>query len=52
MVRWMCGITLKDRKSSKELSSRLRVKEIVDVTTRGRLLCGLLTLNASHWKIW
>jgi len=35
MVRWMCGVTLKDRKSSDELLGRLGVE---DVVRRGRLL--------------
>jgi hypothetical protein len=38
MVRWMCGVTLKDSKSSQVLLDRLGVEDIVDVVKRGRLL--------------
>jgi hypothetical protein len=37
-VRWMCGVTLKDKKSSQELLGRLGVEDVVDVMKRGRLL--------------
>jgi hypothetical protein len=37
MVTWMCGVTLKDRKSSDELLGRLGVED-VEVVRRGRLL--------------
>ena len=39
MVRWMCGIMLKDRVSNKELRERL---EIVDITS-------LLQQNRLQW---
>src|SRR4029077_15082072 len=35
MARWMCGVTLKDRKSSRDLLDRLGVE---DVVRRGRVL--------------
>jgi len=35
VVRWMCGVTLKDRKSSQELLGRLGVENVMK---RGRLL--------------
>jgi hypothetical protein len=38
MVRWMCGVTLKDRKSSQELLGRLAVEDTIDVMKLGRLL--------------
>ena len=37
MVRWMCGVTLKDRKNTEELQSRLGVEGIAVVIRRGRL---------------
>ena len=37
MVRWMCGVTLKNRISSAELYSRLDVEAVSDVVRRGRL---------------
>ena len=37
MVRWMCGVTLKNRISSVELYSRLDVEAVSDVVRRGRL---------------
>jgi hypothetical protein len=38
MVRWMCGVTLKDRQSSRDLLDRLGVEDVGDVVRRGRLL--------------
>src|SRR5580698_8112146 len=37
MVRWMCGVKLKDRRSNRELLDRLHVVEIGTVVSRGRL---------------
>ena len=37
MIRRMCGVTLKDRKSCEELRTRLGVESISDVVRRGRL---------------
>ena len=37
MVLWMCGVTLKNRISSKEVYSCLNVEEVSDVVRRGRL---------------
>jgi len=37
MVRWMCGVSLKDRISSEELNGRLGVEGVADVVRRGRL---------------
>ena len=37
MVRWMCGVSLKNRISSAELNSRLGVEAVVDIVRRGRL---------------
>jgi len=37
MVRWMCGVTLKNRVSSVGLYSRLNVDTVSDVVRRGRL---------------
>jgi hypothetical protein len=36
-VRWMCGVTLKDRKSNLELLQRLGIEGVGDVVRRGRL---------------
>jgi hypothetical protein len=38
MVRWMCGVTLNDRKSSRDFLDRLGVEDAVDFVRRGRLL--------------
>jgi hypothetical protein len=38
MVRWIPGVTLKDRKSSDELLGRLGIEDVVEVVRRGRLL--------------
>jgi len=41
MVRWMCGIKLKDRFPSKELRERLGIDDIVLVLQQNRLRwCG------------
>ena len=37
MVRWMCGVKLKDRRSNMELLDRLHVVEIGTVVSRGRI---------------
>jgi len=37
MVRWMCGVTLKNRVASVDLYRRLGVEEVDDVVRRGRL---------------
>jgi hypothetical protein len=37
MVRWMCGVSLKDRCKSDELRNRLGIEDIVDVVRKSRL---------------
>ena len=37
MVRWMNGVSLKDRKSSKELRDNLQIENITEVVRRARL---------------
>ena len=37
MVRWMCGVSLKNRVASEELNRRLDVEGVADVVRRGRL---------------
>ena len=37
MVRWMCGVSLKDRKRSVDLYSLLVVQSVDEVVRRGRL---------------
>ena len=37
MVRWMCGVTLRDRIASVELIARLGIECVTDVLRRGRL---------------
>src|SRR5271163_4442190 len=37
MVRWMCGVTLKDRCRSEELRGRLGTETVTDVVRKGRL---------------
>ena len=37
MVRWMCGVSLKDRKRSEDLYSLLGVQSMAKVVRRGRL---------------
>jgi hypothetical protein len=37
MVRWMCGVSLKNRVSNEELNRRLAVEQVADVVRQGRL---------------
>ena len=37
MVRWMCGVSLRDRKRSVDLYGLLGVQSVVEVVRRGRL---------------
>ena len=37
MVRWMCGVSLKDRKHSEDLYNLLGINCVADVVRRGRL---------------
>src|SRR5664279_2814161 len=37
MIRWMCGVTLKDRNSSEELRERLGIVSVSDKVRQGRL---------------
>ena len=39
MIRWMCGIKLKDRFPSKELRERLGLGDIILVLQQNRLRC-------------
>ena len=38
MVRWMCGVSLKDRRHSEDLCN-LGINGVADVVRRGRLRC-------------
>ena len=37
MVRWMCGVTLKNRITSEELRNRLSIGSVTEIISRGRL---------------
>ena len=37
MIRWMCGVTLKDRCKSDELKKRLDIEDVADVVRKSRL---------------
>ena len=37
MIRWICVVSLKDRKTSKELRGRLGLGNIRDISCRNRL---------------
>ena len=37
MIRWMCGVSLRERKTSAELRKSMGVEAIVDVVRRSRL---------------
>ena len=34
MIRWMCGVTLKDRCKSEELRKRLEIEDVADVVSK------------------
>ena len=40
MIRWMCGVTLKDRCKSEELRKFLKIDDVADVVRKSRLGCG------------
>ena len=48
MVRWMCGVSLKDRKRSEDLCNLLGINCIADVVRRGRLRC----LDIWSVRVW
>ena len=57
MVRWMCGVSLKDRKHSVDLSMLLGVQSVVDVLRHGRLIIIIIIiiykfLSANGLGIW
>ena len=37
MIRWMCGVTLRNRKSSEEIRNRLGIVSVSDLVRQGRL---------------
>ena len=37
MIRWMCGVTLKDRCKSEDLRERLNIEDVADVVRKSRL---------------
>ena len=39
MLRWMCGISMKDRMTSEELRRLVVVEPITTVIRSGRLIC-------------
>ena len=51
MVRWMCGVSLRERKTSAELRRRLGIVAIGDMMRRSRLrwLGHVLRKDASDW---
>ena len=51
MVRWMCGVSLKDRKRSEDLCNLLGINCVADVVRRGRLrwFGHLERKSVDHW---
>ena len=39
MIRWICDVSMKDRKTSEELRKMVRVEPITTVIRSGRLRC-------------
>ena len=37
MIRWMCGVTLKDRCKSEKLWKRLDIEDVADVVKKSKL---------------
>jgi hypothetical protein len=50
-VRWMCGVTLKDRNSSRDLLHRLGVEDVVDIVRRSRMrwFCHVERQSRDDW---
>src|SRR3989442_2861443 len=51
MVRWMSGVTLKDRRRTKDLRKGLGIESVDRVVSRGRLDRKSTRLNSSHVRI-
>jgi len=49
MVRWMCGVKLKDRLPSKELRERLGVDDIALILQQNRLHWYVLRKDDDDW---
>ena len=49
MLRWMCGVTLRNKVPTVELRRRLRIEGVVEVTRRGRL--GGLGMSSERRKM-
>src|SRR2546425_301536 len=61
MVRWMSGVTLKDRRMSEELKQGLGIESLYRVVSHGRLrwyghvkrkMLTIGSLNAEIWRWW
>ena len=49
MIRWMCGVSMKDRKTSEELRKLVGVEPITNVIRRGMLIWyGLVMRNSDE----
>ena len=49
MVRWMCGVRLKNRISSEELNKRVGIESVAMIVRRGRMgWFGHLELKDKH----
>ena len=59
MVRWMCWVSLKDRKHSMDLYSLLGVQSVADVVRCGRLMwfwhlerrMGVVSILVKRYKV-
>ena len=49
MIRWMCGVSLKDRRTSEELRRLVGVEHITTVIRSGRLRCYEHVIRKKDW---
>ena len=51
MVRWMCGVSLRERKTSSELRKMMGIEPVLDVVRRGRLrwMGHILRKDGNSW---
>ena len=51
MIRWMCGVTLKDRFKSEDLKKRVDIEDVVDVIRKSRLgrFCHFKRKEGGDW---
>ena len=52
MIRWMCGVSMKDRRTSEELRKLVGVQPITTVIRRGKLRLLILFIEIIHIMVY